>query len=154
MKLEYFLIIQQLNLTPETYILLKQSYSGGFTHASAWYSMKTLNNVSSYDETSAYVGQFASKKFPMSEPLDMSDIVNKNNLDKLLDKFCCLFEITLYDVKAIFLYESFLSKSKSYGSISSSLYFSKNEEKNFSLPINNLFISFFEYFFFLLEIFK
>ena len=108
----YRKIIKQLNLTPVTYTLLKQSYSGGFTHASAWYSMKTLNNVSSYDETSAYVGQFASKKFPMSEPLDMSDFVNKNNIDKLLDKFCCLFEITLYDVKSIFLYESFLSKSK------------------------------------------
>lgn len=108
----YRSLMKELTLTPEIYNYLKLAYSGGFTHASAWWVMKKVNNVHSYDFTSSYVAQLVSKKYPMSRFIEITDKVNERNIDKFIDKFACLFELTLYDVENTFMYESYISKSK------------------------------------------
>ena len=64
--IKYRKIMDDLTLDPETYIQLKRSFMGGFTHSNPKYTGKTLNNVSSIDLTSSYPSVMLADKYPMS----------------------------------------------------------------------------------------
>lgn len=112
--IEYRNIMNDLVIksVPE-YKQLKRAFQGGFTHASATKVGKILNDVASNDFTSSYPYVLCSEEFPMSE----GSIVhpkNKNELNKYLSCYSCIFDITFYDLEDIFHYEHYLSSSKCY----------------------------------------
>ena len=60
-------IISALTIEPEEYILCKQAFAGGFTHANPLYSGEIMRNVDSFDFSSSYPYVIMSEKFPMSK---------------------------------------------------------------------------------------
>lgn len=59
-------LIHSLTLTDEEYKLCKRAYSGGFTHANAYYVGETIKNVRSYDFASSYPAVMLNEMYPMS----------------------------------------------------------------------------------------
>ena len=92
------------------YLQLKRAFMGGFTHANGLIVGKIINNVTSFDFTSSYPYVMISEKFPMLAgriytPKNKEDFIDK------LNKYCCLMDITLYDVESLIPYEHYLSQS-------------------------------------------
>lgn len=111
-----------LRLSSEEYKQLKRGFGGGFTHASAKYvaegNSAPLENVGSFDFTSSYPAVMMVEKFPMSpgriiETLgEGSDAEKWNRLHYYLNKYCCLFDITLKGLIPKVDYDHPISKSK------------------------------------------
>lgn len=49
----------------DVYLLLREAFRGGNTHASRWYSTEIIEDVHSYDRVSSYPDVMINKKFPM-----------------------------------------------------------------------------------------
>lgn len=110
-KAKYHEIMNSLSICSEKeYDQNKAAFAGGFTHAGAKYSGKTIHNVGSKDEASAYPGAMVSDYFPMSRGTYVGDI-SISQLDMYLKYYCCLFTVTLYDVTPKFGYEHYISLS-------------------------------------------
>lgn len=86
------------------------AFGGGFVHAGARFSGRTLHKVGSKDEISAYPGAMVSDYFPMSKGVYVGDI-EYSQLDSYLRIYCCLFTVTLHDVTPKFIYENYISLS-------------------------------------------
>lgn len=94
------------------YDQLHQAFAGGFTHAAPLHSGRTLKEVGSADEASAYPGVMVMKKFPMSRGTFVGN-VNQRQLDILLKQnLCLLFTVKLYGVNPEFIYENYISLSR------------------------------------------
>lgn len=104
-------MIRGLELLPEEYLQLMRAFQGGFTHAGCYYSGKTLYDVVSYDETSAYPTVILCEQFPMSTS-KMAVIEDRETLEYYLNKYCCLFDITFYDLVPSQMYEDYISISR------------------------------------------
>lgn len=113
-RIRYREVLKGLTLDPYEYKQLKRAFQGGFTHANPFYSGKTLNNVSSIDETSAYPVQIVARKFPMSKG-ELVKISSKAELDKNLKKYCCLFDVHITGLESRQYYDSYLSVSRCWG---------------------------------------
>lgn len=111
--LRYREIMQGLTLEPEEYKQLKRAFSGGFTHASAFYSGTEVKDVTSYDFTSSYPYVMISEQFPMSACTQVT-ITSNEQFYKYLQCYCCLFDLDLYGVTDSFIYEHYISSSKCY----------------------------------------
>lgn len=94
----------------QEYLQLKRAFAGGFTHANALASGKIINNVDSYDFTSSYPYVMVSEMFPISAG-EVISIKSKEDFEKNLKLYCCIFDITFYNLKSL-LYEHPLSYSK------------------------------------------
>ena len=57
-------VSSQINTNPAVYNMLIDAFAGGYTHANYIYSNEVLDNVDSYDETSAYPYVLVAYKFP------------------------------------------------------------------------------------------
>lgn len=90
---------------------LRRSFMGGFTHANAHFSNRTLTNVSSYDFDSSYPYVMVSEMFPMSAGVK-TKVSNKRDFYRLLDSYCCVFDIEFTGLINKQGYESPLSSSK------------------------------------------
>ena len=108
--LNYFTLIKHLTMTPEVYRMLKRAFSGGFTHASAFYSGLTVCRAGSHDFTSSYPYVMVSEQYPMSRAM-YTRIESKEQLERYLKKYCCLFDLELWDVEDTFLYDHYISLS-------------------------------------------
>lgn len=106
-------LISRLTLTPLSYARMKKAYSGGFTHANINYVGEVVNNVSSFDFTSSYPAVMLSEKYPMSTPIKYTPKSYKQFRD-MLDKFCCMFEVSFKGLASKVNYESYISISKCY----------------------------------------
>lgn len=111
---KYKRLIGNLTLTSEEYVQLKRGFMGGFTHANARYSGKILENVGSYDFTSSYPAVMLSEKFPMSKSRLVNDIHSKEEFDNILNNYCCLFDVTFYNIVPKLNYDHPISRSKAY----------------------------------------
>ena len=67
----------------ECYLMLRRAFRGGDTHANRYIAMEILENVASFDITSSYPYELASKKYPMGKwekvknpDMGYEDIVN------------------------------------------------------------------------------
>lgn len=109
-------LIKNLTIELEEYKLLKKAYAGGFTHANNLYVGDILKNVSSIDFASSYPAVMIAEKFPMSKGEKIT-IKNKEEFEYNLKTYCCIFEITLYNVKPLVDFEHILSESKCYNII-------------------------------------
>ncbi len=111
---DYRRIMSGLTVTPNEYIMLKNAFQGGFTHANAWKTGKIYKNVTSYDFTSSYPAVMVAEKYPMSRGENIK-IHNKNELNDNLKKYCCLFNIYIKKITAAFDFEHILSFSRCRG---------------------------------------
>lgn len=110
---DYRKLMMSLTLDPDEYEQLKRGFQGGFTHANAFYSGKTMENVSSFDFTSSYPAVMLSEKFPMSKG-EVVQIESMEQFTKNINYYCCLFDIEFTDLESITLVEHPLSISRCY----------------------------------------
>lgn len=98
----YRKLMGELTLDADEYTELKRGFSGGFTHASAKYvaegKEKPLEDVGSFDFTSSYPAVMLTEQFPMSKSRLVDNIDDWNQFHYYLHNYCCLFDITLYNV--------------------------------------------------------
>ena len=94
----------------QEYLQLKRAFCGGFTHANFLASGKVVENVYSYDFTSSYPYVMVSEQFPISTG-EVISIKSKEEFEKNLKLYCCIFDVTFYNLKSL-LYEHPLSSSK------------------------------------------
>lgn len=96
-----------ININPHVYNMLVRAFAGGYTHANWYYTDVIINNVDSYDETSAYPYVMVSHRFPMRK-FERCFI---KKYEDMLDKFAYLIRIKMTNVKSKY-YNNFISKSK------------------------------------------
>lgn len=110
-RFEYSKLIRSLKLDSELYLLLKQAFAGGFTHANSNYVNKILKLVHSNDLTSSYPTVMLSEKFPLSNGKKI-DVKSKEELKKYLRNYCCLFEVEFENIYSTCEFENYISLSK------------------------------------------
>lgn len=111
-RLDYFYFKDnswKLVPTKDIYLKLMATFAGGYTHANALNANKTIRNVSSYDEASAYPACMVTEKFP-STPFKR---FTKERYEKLKDNYCFFFEIRFKGVKSRF-YNHYIPFYKMY----------------------------------------
>lgn len=108
---DYINMIKTLTLQDDEYRAIKRAYSGGFTHANAHYVGRVLKNVSSFDFTSSYPAVMVSERYPMSRPYRAFPKDGKEFI-KYLKSFCCVFDVTFYNIRSIASYENYISHSR------------------------------------------
>lgn len=91
-------LMKRLTLEPDEYMQLKRAFAGGFTHANAEKVGEVYIDVSSYDFTSSYPAVMLSERFPMSKGRKV-DIPDKKKFIYYLRNFCCVFDITLKNIR-------------------------------------------------------
>lgn len=105
-------LMQECVLNIEEYILLKQAFMGGFTHASLLHVGELLKDVDSIDFTSSYPYVMLSELFPMSRPMKV-DLTDFDLDEAIKDKHRgFLFTCALYNVHSDRTFETYLSESK------------------------------------------
>lgn len=112
----YKAVINSLTLEPSEYKVLKEGYTGGFTHANASYVEAgrrgvILKNVQSYDFTSSYPAVMVLEKFPMSKGVELTKFTMED-FHRYLKTHCCLIEVTFNGLKPKLDFEHPLSVSK------------------------------------------
>ena len=95
---KYKNLMDRLIITSDEYLMLKEAFQGGFTHANINYSGLVMENVQSYDFTSSYPTVMIAEKFPMSRGRKVQ-VLDKAHFFRNLNNYCCLFKIELKDVK-------------------------------------------------------
>ena len=112
----YARLMSELTLEPDEYAQLKRGFAGGFTHASAKHVAEgketPLKDVGSFDFTSSYPAVMLTEKFPMSKGRLVTDIDGWNQFHWYLRMYCCLFDITLFNVRPKVDYDHPISVSK------------------------------------------
>ena len=111
--IKYRKIMDDLTIDTETYIQLKRSFMGGFTHASANYSGVVLENVSSVDFTSSYPSVMISEQFPMSR-FKKCDIKTLDELEKYCSRYAMVFDIKFKNITNKIQHENYISESKCF----------------------------------------
>ncbi len=111
---EYRNLMSLLTVSPDEYKLLRRAFQGGFTHANANYVDKVLENVQSWDLRSSYPAVMVLKKFPMSNGVRVNSEVpfNENTIRPYLEKYCCMFDLELFDVEPRLEQDNPISSSK------------------------------------------
>lgn len=107
----YKWIVQALTLTPDEFNLCKDSFQGGFTHSNADITGKLLYDVMSKDICSSYPATLFDEMFPMSKPKHIK-ISNISDLKYYCKNYCCIFKITLHDIKPRYWFDFYISASK------------------------------------------
>lgn len=111
--IEYRKFIRCLRLDAKEYVMLRQTFMGGFTHANAMYTRQLMKDVTSYDFTSSYPTVMLSEKYPMSKGKFIGDVTADEYL-MYSKNYCCMFSLDLTDVKSKFMFERIISLSKCY----------------------------------------
>lgn len=107
--------IKKLKLEVEEYNMLKEAFAGGFTHANAFHAGKIIEDVKSYDFTSAYPAVMLSEQFPMSSGNKVEN-VSLEDFRNYLKKYCCVFSITFSNItRKENVHEDYISASKCAG---------------------------------------
>lgn len=107
----YSNLMKGLTLTEDDYTQLKRAFQGGFTHANAYYSGKTMYNMDSYDFASSYPYVMVSNLFPMSTPEEV-EIESDDELYNYLERYCCMFDARFTKIYSITTFEHPISESK------------------------------------------
>ena len=112
----YKKLMRSLTITLEEYEQLKRAFMGGYTHASALMSNKTIYNVASYDRISSYPAVMVAELYPM-ERAESIEITNKEIFESSLKMYCCLFDCEFLELEATFFPDHYISLHKCYGVI-------------------------------------
>ena len=90
------------NMLPDydIYVLLKQAFRGGNTHANRYYVNEIQENVSSYDRVSSYPDVMINELFPMSPWIRENDINIERACRKIFkQKRACLMRISFKNIR-------------------------------------------------------
>ena len=90
------------NMLPDydIYVLLKQAFRGGNTHANRYYVNEIQENVSSYDRVSSYPDVMINEMFPMSPWIREDDINVERACRKIFkQKRACLMRISFKNIR-------------------------------------------------------
>lgn len=99
---------------PDEYIILKEAFRGGNTHANRKHTGRILTNVISYDKSSSYPASQCMYMFPVSKFLHDDELC----IDHLLDlierrKRACVFRIAFWNLSAnMDVYFPYISRHK------------------------------------------
>lgn len=104
-------LMLDLKLDSDDYKQLKRAFMGGFTHANARFSGKTLKDISSVDFSSSYPSVMITEKFPMSSPIPV-EVESIKELEKLISTKSVIMDIRLENVEAKIEQENYISESK------------------------------------------
>lgn len=96
-----------INIDPHVYNLLVECFAGGYTHANWIHADEIIENVDSWDETSAYPYVMATHKFPSSE----FKKCNIKTLKDLNNRFAYILIVRFKDLKCKY-YNNYISMSK------------------------------------------
>ena len=107
----YRKLIHSLTIDPTMYMLLQNAFAGGFTHANALWNNGICKDVYSNDLTSSYPTIMCSEKFPMSVGRKIK-IYDEKGLNYVLEKYCCLLDVTYKNINEYFKYDHYISESK------------------------------------------
>lgn len=107
----YRKFIHGMRLESDEYMQLRRAFQGGFTHANAIHSGIVLHDVDSYDFTSSYPAVMISEMFPMSTS-ELVDIKSKEEFNRNIRLYCCLFDVTFTNIKSKELFEDYISRSR------------------------------------------
>lgn len=109
---EYHRLMTRLTINSVLeYKMLRQTFSGGFTHGNHEHIGEICYNVASYDETSAYPYVMISQLFPMSKG-ELITLKDKKDFLHQLEYYHAIFTATFYDIEETFTYEHYISISK------------------------------------------
>ena len=103
--------IHNLTLESDEFLLLKNAFCGGFTHANAMYVTQTLNNVASFDFTSSYPTVMIAEKYPMSKGKRIG-IKSIEDVKRLSVNYNVITDVKISGLKPRFISENILSFSK------------------------------------------
>lgn len=104
-------LMNKLTIEYDEYMLLRESFQGGFTHANAYYVGKTLHNMKSADFCSKYPSVIVARKYPMGKG-EKYVIKDHADFDKTLNDYCCIFRVRFTGIRSSILYENYISFSK------------------------------------------
>lgn len=111
---EYVELMEELQITGlSEFETLQRAFAGGFTHANAYYSDETIENVDSYDFNSSYPAVMVAEKFPMSRGV-LIQVKNKAHFEFLLSQYCCVFDIEFTNIFAKETQDNPISVSKCF----------------------------------------
>src|SRR5699024_4172099 len=108
----YTEVMNNLTLTPVTYLKSKKAFQGGYVHANSDVLNKELADVISYDITSSFPSVMVTEQYPMSEGKEVVFTEDMTYQDYLKE------HVLIFDVKFTNLirkenvYEDYLSESK------------------------------------------
>lgn len=110
--MNYRAIMKSLQIeSKEEYEQMQRAFMGGFTHASALYSGKTMYDVGSADLTSSYPYAMIAQYYPMTKGQFIGKVEDDESFNYFLNKYCCLFDIEFTNLKPKEEYENPLSYS-------------------------------------------
>lgn len=110
-RFRYSKSIRSLTLSTELFKQCLNAFCGGWTHANNKNIGLNRKSVASFDLTSSYPTTMISEMYPMSSPQRVF-IQNKEDFEKKLKCYCCLFDIKFYGLKSKFEFEHYISLSK------------------------------------------
>lgn len=115
--LKYHYFIKNLRIqSVNEYKQLKRAFSGGFTHANPLVVGSVQKDVSSYDFTSSYPAVMLSEKYPMTNGR-LVEIKDKNDFNEYIKYYCCLFDVTFFNLQSTIWFEHYISQSHCYSCI-------------------------------------
>lgn len=100
-------VSRQINTDPKVYNMLVDAFAGGYTHANYIYTDEVLENVDSYDETSAYPYVLVTHKFPSTEFKPCS----VKSIEDFRHNFAYLLKVKIKNIRSKYC-NHFISTSK------------------------------------------
>ena len=105
---------QILGMYPKTFneylMYMEYLFTGGWVKSAADVYGKILHDIKCKDITSSYPAQISHRYYPVSEFKKVS-ITGKSQFNHLLGRYCCILDLTLYNVKKTTIH-SIISTSK------------------------------------------
>lgn len=104
------------------YQMFRRCFAGGFTHANPFRVNKIIGIydycdikgiMSSADLTSDYPSQMIAFKYPMSSGRHI-EISGQSDFENRLKNYCCIFDITFYNIRPKVFFDNYISKSKCF----------------------------------------
>lgn len=111
-RIQFVNTIRELTLTNDEYEQNRRAFQGGFTHCNPFFSGKEVQDVTSFDFTSSYPFCMVAEQYPMSagEIIEIPD-GDTEMFERYLSCYCCIFDLEIFDLESLLLYESYISLS-------------------------------------------
>lgn len=109
----YKTFMRHMTITPEEYAQMVRAFQGGFTHASNQHSGVLLDNVTSFDMSSAYPSVLVGDFYPMGKGV----IVHPSSiaeLEELCERYLLIMDVSFNDICPAFIAEHYISFSKCF----------------------------------------
>lgn len=102
-------VSREINTDPKVFNMLVDAFAGGYTHANYIYTDEVLDNIDSYDETSAYPYVLVTCKFPSTS----FRRCYVKRVEDMQPCFAYLLTVRIKNIKSKY-YNNFISSSKCY----------------------------------------